>query len=264
MNSSPDIATNTILELYRQHAADLRAARERMRRLYRSRCIPWRNRSLAHKLAARAVQPFFGAVGLEPRMIAQSDDETCEILYLLLRAERPERVVEISPFHGWSTNWILSALRDNGRGSLVSYDLIDASRPNVAKELAEGRWQLVLGDAKQQVARDGDPIDFLLMDSDHSAEFAHWYLDTVLPRVRDGAVVCIDDVFHHADAAKFDGEGPVVLDWLQRRAIPYFSCAKAKNPSVLNALRGQKVALRLSERIHPSETNPAILFRNRR
>ncbi len=92
-----------------------------------------------HKVAARAVQPFAGAVGLEPRMLAQTDDEDCEILYLLLRAERPEHVVEISPFHGWSTSWILAALRDNGRGRLVSY-----ARHNVPADLAAGRWQLVL------------------------------------------------------------------------------------------------------------------------
>lgn len=122
----------------------------------------------------------------------------------------------------------------------------------------------MLGDARKEVAASGEPIDFLLMDSDHSAEFAHWYLDTVLPRVRDGAVVCVDDVFHHADPAIFDGEGPVVLDWLQRRGIPYFTCAKPKNPLALNALHGQKVSLRLAERIHTSDTDPAILFRNRK
>ncbi|MBX3462941.1 MAG: class I SAM-dependent methyltransferase [Planctomycetes bacterium] len=264
MASNVEVGIQGILELYRRFADDLRSTKARLRKLYRSRCIPWRNRSLLHKLAARAVQPFAGAVGLQPRMLAQSDDETCEILYLLLRAEQPERVLEISPFHGWSTCWILSALRDNGRGKLVSHDLIDAASKNVPPELADGRWQLVLGDARKEVAASGEPVDFLLMDSDHSAEFAHWYLDHVLPRVREGAVVCVDDVFHQADPAAFDGEGPVVLDWLQRRGIAYFTCSKAKNPSALNALYGQKVSLGLAERIHTSDKNPAILFRNRK
>jgi predicted O-methyltransferase YrrM len=263
MEGKPPVEAPWILDLYRQHADALRNVRAEMRRLYRASCVPWRNRSLVHKAAARALQPFAGPIGLEPRMLAQTDDEQCEILYLLLRAERPGHVVEISPFHGWSTSWILSALRDNGHGRLVSHDLIDASRHNVPADLAEGRWQLVLGDARQQVAKDGEPIDFLLMDSDHSAEFAQWYLATVLPRVRDGAIVCVDDVFHHADPAKFDGEGPVVLDWLQQRGIPWFTCAKARNPSALNALRGQKVSMRLSDRIHTSDANPAIFFRHR-
>jgi predicted O-methyltransferase YrrM len=252
-----------ILQLYREHADALRAVRARMRSLYRSKCVPWRNRSLLHKVAARTAQPFIGALGLEPQMLAQSDDEQCELLYLLLRAERPTHVVEISPFHGWSTSWILSALRDNRHGSLVSYDLIDASRHSVPADLAAGRWQLVLGDAREQVVKHEGPIDFLLMDSDHSAEFAHWYLATVMPRVRDGALVCIDDVFHHADPGRFDGEGPVVLAWLQQRGIPWFTCAKAKNPSALNALRGQRVSLRLSERLHASDANPGIFFRHR-
>lgn len=258
----PDLAW--ILDLYRRFADDLRAVRRRLGRLYRARCVAWRDRSLLHKVLARAVEPLAGRVGTQPRMLAQSDDEWCEVLYLMLRAEVPERVLEISPFHGWSTCWILAALRDNGRGTLVSHDLIEASRSNVPPDLAEGRWQLVLGDARQQVAADGESVDFLLMDSDHSAQFAEWYLANVLPRVRDGAIVCVDDVFHHADPAAFDGEGPVVLEWLQRRGIPYFTCAKAKNPTALNALMGQKVALQIADRIHGCDRNPAIVFRNRR
>jgi hypothetical protein len=32
----------------------------------------------------------------------------------------------------------------------------------------------------------------------------------------------------------------------------------------LNALHGQKVALQIADRIHTSDSNPAIVFRNRR
>jgi predicted O-methyltransferase YrrM len=252
-----------VLRLYERYGDDLRRVRERLRSLYRSRCVPWRDRSLLHKVLARLAQPVVGPRGLQPRMLAQSDDETCEILYLLLREERPQTVVEISPFHGWSTCWLLSALRDNGRGRLLSYDLIDASRANVPADLAAGRWELAVGDVAANGSRLPAAIDFLLMDSDHSADFAHWYIENVFPRVRPGAVIAVDDVFHHADPGAFDGEGRVVVDWLASRDVPYFTCAKAKNPTALNAIFGQKVAMGLAARIHRSDANPALVFRHR-
>jgi predicted O-methyltransferase YrrM len=261
--ATDQLSVEHVLALYTRFRDDLRRARERLRLVYRTRCVPWRERSLLHRLAARAVQPFAGPVGRQPRMLAQSDDEVCEILYLLVREQCPETVVEISPFHGWSTCWLLTALRDNGRGRLQSFDLIDASRRNVPADLA-ARWELVVGDVRGNVQRLPPAIDFLLMDSDHSAAFAHWYLDHVVARVRDQGVVAVDDVFHRADPGAFDGEGRVVVDWLASRELPFFTCAKAKNPSVLNALHGHKVALGLAERIHRSDANTTIFFRQRR
>ncbi|MCD9878427.1 class I SAM-dependent methyltransferase [Streptomyces guryensis] len=33
--------------------------------------------------------------------------------------------MEIGTFLGWSTTWILQALKDNGTGHLYSYDIVD-------------------------------------------------------------------------------------------------------------------------------------------
>ena len=84
-------------------------------------------------------------------MTPQLDDLEAEITYLLLRATKPAAVVELGTFHGWSTSWILSALRDNGSGHLHSFDLIDNVVRNVPAELAEGRWTFVQGDIKETV-----------------------------------------------------------------------------------------------------------------
>lgn len=253
--------TEYVLALYKEHREDLGRVREEMRQLHRARCVPWRYRSLAHKVFARIVQPVMGPVGLNAPMLAQGDDETCEVLYLLLRDSRPEQVVEISPFHGWSTCWILSALRDNGKGSLKSYDLLDASSQNVPASLSAGRWELVVGDVTKRAEQLPEKIDFLLMDSDHSAEFAQWYIDNVFPRVPSGNPTCVDDVFHTADPASFDGEGQVVIDWLQSKKTDWFTCSRPKNPSALNAINGHKASLGFGERIRTNDVNPAIFFR---
>ena len=55
----------------------------------------------------------------------QLDDIEAELTYLRLRELRPAKVMELGTFHGWSTTWMLRALRDNGTGHLYSYDRVD-------------------------------------------------------------------------------------------------------------------------------------------
>ena len=55
-----------------------------------------------------------------PRMTPQLDDLEAEITYLLLRATRPEVVVELGTFHGWSTSWTLTGLPAGTRGNRLS------------------------------------------------------------------------------------------------------------------------------------------------
>jgi predicted O-methyltransferase YrrM len=253
------ITLDQVIGLYRQHGEPLARVRERMRRLHRRQFEPWAERSVLHKVAARVATPFGIGPRLHRRRLAQLDDEVCEIVYLLLRSRRPQTVVEISPCHGWSTSWILSALRDNGQGFLHSFDVLDTSRLSVPADLQHGRWQLVVGDVQQRIDAIPAAIDFLFMDSDHSAAFAQWYLQHVLPRVRRGGVVCVDDVFHTGNPASFDGEGRVIVDWLAARGIDYFTCASQKNPSSLNSIKAQKASMGL-RRIRPGDGNTTIMF----
>src|SRR5262245_9357247 len=86
----------SLVRLYRTYAEDLRVAREAQREL----------------LAQRDLRP-------------KLDDIEAELTYLAVRAVRPESVVEIGSFHGWSTTWLLRALRDNGAGHLYTFDVVD-------------------------------------------------------------------------------------------------------------------------------------------
>ncbi|MFD3498747.1 class I SAM-dependent methyltransferase [Streptomyces sp. NPDC058678] len=129
-------------------------------------------------------------------MKAQLDDIEAEITYLLLREARPHTVVEIGTFHGWSTTWILRALRDNGTGHLHSYDIVDHVVREVPGELSEGHWTFTQGDARENLEKIPDTADFLFIDATHSASFARWYIRESFPRMRPGIPVCVHDVFH--------------------------------------------------------------------
>lgn len=117
-------------------------------------------------------------------------DRESELLYLLIRALQPATVVEISPCHGYSTNYILAALTHNGKGELHSYEIVDqihgkpterAIRDNQLPWLDQTRLHVHIGDATQ--ADIPDP-DFLFLDSAHEAWFASWYFDSLVPRAK--------------------------------------------------------------------------------
>jgi predicted O-methyltransferase YrrM len=121
---------------------------------------------------------------------ADLGDMESEILYMLLRETRPEIVVEISPCHGYSTNYILAALTKTGIGSLHSYEITKETngRPteqiiaaNLLPSLDRARLNIHIGDAV--VAKIPD-ADFLFIDSAHESWFAAWYVKKLVPRAK--------------------------------------------------------------------------------
>jgi predicted O-methyltransferase YrrM len=226
------ISLDHVCELYRKYSGELGQVRDEQRQL----------------LSDRA-----------PTMKAQLDDLEAEITYLLLRDVRPETVVEIGTFHGWSTTWILRALRDNGIGHLHSFDIVDNVLSNVPDELAANRWTFTKGDVKTTRPRIPTDADYLFIDAAHSARFAHWYIANLLPAMRPGIPVSVHDVFHGKRALPFT-EGAVVLRWLSQRENSYFTTSAARAPEVYQQLNEVKQEIGLSAPVRTSRDNPMIFF----
>lgn len=198
-------------------------------------------------------------IGASPGMRAQLDDLEAEVTYLLLRDMRPETVVEVGSLHGWSTSWILRALRDNGSGWLHTFDRLDDACRNVPADLAQGRWQFHRGDVRAQLWRMPERIDYLFLDAAHSGRFARWYLSALLPRLATGTPVSVHDVFHRRRARPF-GEGSAVLRWLAGAGGAYFTASSARAPAVPRALGQVRGELGLGEPVHTGRHNPMIFF----
>jgi predicted O-methyltransferase YrrM len=190
---------------------------------------------------------------------AQFDDLEAELTYLLLRDTRPGVVVEISPCGGWSTAWILNALRDNGHGVLHSFDTRDDSLAKVPADLADQIRQFHVGDVIHSPHIPAE-IDYLFMDSDHTAPFAQWFTAQVFPRVRSGGTVSVHDIFHPGGPAMSGGEGPVVLEWLRSRGIDWITASPTQDPATFQALTARRDRNGAVRPVHSSSANPAILF----
>lgn len=249
-----------VTEQYHRFLPDLRRVRREQLARYAERGDPKLERFAVYRGASRALR----ALGVPPhfkrRLKPQFDDLEAEITYLLVRAYRPRTIVEIAPDRGWSTTWLLSAVRDNQAGHVYSYDLYDYSKRAVPNELAQSRWTLTLGDVTQPPDRLPGTIDYLFLDGPHSAPFAEWYLERLLPRLRPGTPVGIHDIFPAVERLDHFGEAGVMQRWLAERRVPYFTAARAAAGSSYDRLMALRQELELVAPIHSSSVNPMVFF----
>ncbi|ALE79592.1 methyltransferase [Pseudonocardia sp. AL041005-10] len=191
-------------------------------------------------------------------IIPQLDDVEAELTYLLLRHHRPSQVVEVGTYYGWSTTWILSALRDNGSGHLQSFDLVDHVCGTVPEELSAGRWTFHRGDLRETVEKVPADTGYLFVDADHGRRFARWYLEHLFGRIATGTPTSVHDVFHLPRARPFT-EGSEVLRHLERSGTGWFTSSRAAAPRNLRALDAVRAELGITG-VRGTSRNPMIFF----
>jgi predicted O-methyltransferase YrrM len=221
---------DSVVRLYQTYTEDLRVAREAQRELL---C----------------------RYPLKPKL----DDVEAELTYLALREVRPTVVVEIGSFHGWSTTWILRALRDNGMGRLHTFDLADHATRAVPDELSDGRWIFEHGDVRDKLDRMPPEPGYLFIDAVHTAGFARWYTRSLLPWLAEGTPVSVHDVYHGRRPWPVS-EGSVLLAWLRDRGIEHFTPSRAGDPDTYDRLIGLKRKLRVVAPVRGSNDNPMVFF----
>ena len=127
-----------------------------------------------------------------------------ELLYLLIRDLKPSNTIEFSPNEGYSTGFIARALHQNSRPhTFATFDLVELPNFSVRMRSLGLSPQLILGDALVNIPRYTESlnikgkIDFLYIDSDHSAEFTVKYIQTIFPLLAPGCVVMIHDMSYY-------------------------------------------------------------------
>jgi len=141
------------------------------------------------------------------------------LLYVLVRALGPKRVVETGISSGYSARLILEALERNGDGHLdsIGIDVFGLTRRpgDSAGELEDRhvgwlvpdglrhRWTLHLGRSEERLPALAVPgsrnLDLFVHDSLHQYATMRWEYATALPAMPSGALLCSHDV--HANRA---------------------------------------------------------------
>jgi predicted O-methyltransferase YrrM len=162
-----------------------------------------------------------------------------EVLYILVRATKPNKVVETGVAAGVSSAFILKGLKDNNQGMLYSIDLpnyeIELAKKGLLKTpisiIPEGlevgfaippylknRWRLFLGKSSEilpKILEELKEIDMFFHDSEHSYSNMMFEYEICWKHLKEGGLLLSDDIFWNK--AFFDFAKKV-----NRRAIPHY------------------------------------------
>ena len=116
------------------------------------------------------------------------------LLKMLTRMVRPERVLEIGTFVGYSALCFAEGVEENGEVHTIEIDdeLEDYIRSNFAKSELGNKIKLHIGDAMQIIPEFEDE-SFGLAFIDADKELYWEYFETTLPKIRKGGFILVDN-----------------------------------------------------------------------
>ena len=140
--------------------------------------------------------------GMEPRdhafmadKLVALDREKAEFCYMTCRAVDARRVVEVGTSFGVSTLYLAAAVRDNGGGVVFAAEneaaKVERARANFEAAGLSRFIDLHHADVVAACERFDGPIDFVLFDI--WGHVVRPVFDVLAPRLRAGAVLCIDN-----------------------------------------------------------------------
>ncbi|GIM93665.1 O-methyltransferase [Paractinoplanes toevensis] len=117
------------------------------------------------------------------------------LLYSLVRASRPQTVVEFGTSYGISTLYLAAAVRDNGEGRIVTTELsatkVAAARQNFADAGVADLIEVLPGDALETLTAVTGPVGLVLLDGWKDLYLPVLHL--LEPHLAPGALVIADD-----------------------------------------------------------------------
>ncbi|MBT9391749.1 O-methyltransferase [Hymenobacter sp. NST-14] len=160
------------------------------------------------------------------------------LLSMLSHMVRPRRVLELGTFTGYSALCLAEGLAPGGRLHTVEQnpELENRIRRYVAEAGFEDRIELHLGDARQLLPTLDEVWDLVFIDADKINNDA--YYELVLPRVRPGGFLLIDNVLWN---------GKVLPDYPARPADKDTHAVRAFNAKVQADARVENVFLPLRD-----------------
>jgi predicted O-methyltransferase YrrM len=121
--------------------------------------------------------------------------EAGKLLYAVIRASRPETVVEFGTSFGISTTYLAAAVTDNGTGHVLTTELnskkVRAAGANLRDAGVEAAVTILEGDALETLADVPAPVGVVLLDG--WKDLCLPVLRLLEPKLAPGALVAADD-----------------------------------------------------------------------
>jgi len=133
--------------------------------------------------------------------------------YAIVRAFKPDTMLETGIANGVSSAYLLLAMERNRKGSLHSIDVNDGSFLPPGKQVGwivpewlRHRWTVHLGDAREllpQVLGSIGRLDIFIHDSMHTYEHMKFEYEQAYPHIRPGGILISDDVLWNSAFSEF-------------------------------------------------------------
>ncbi len=144
--------------------------------------------------------------------------EVGEFYYVLAMSRRARLTVEFGASHGISTIYLAAAIRDAGRGSLITTELLphkaQAARQNLTEAQLDDLVEIRVGDATTTLEDLVGPVDVLILDGRNDQY--ETILRLVEPRFAPDALVV-------ADLGKDDPDLRRYQSYVRKAEYGYFS-----------------------------------------
>lgn len=124
--------------------------------------------------------------------------DTGRLLWILARAARAARILEIGTSNAYSTIWLADAARAiGGRVTTLERDAdkVRLARENLARVGLAGWVDIREGPAAETLTGLAGPFDLAFLDADRSSY--RTYLELVVPKLAPGALLVADNVVSH-------------------------------------------------------------------
>lgn len=117
------------------------------------------------------------------------------LLKMMVRMIRPQRVIEVGTFSGYSALCMAEGLAANGSGHLFTYEINDEQEPFTRPWIENSPWAdyvtFLIGDAGTEAAGLGERIDMAFLDGDKRT-YVETY-EALLPLMNPGAFILADN-----------------------------------------------------------------------
>ncbi len=133
-----------------------------------------------------------------------------KLLYLLAKAHRPQRILEIGTLGGYSTIWLARGLPSDGRLVTIEHSArhADVARANIARAGLEHQVEIRVGPALEVLplleSEGAGPFDMVFIDADKPSYPE--YLDWSVKLARPGSVILADNVVRRGDVIEAQSE----------------------------------------------------------
>ena len=143
------------------------------------------------------------AAGLPPIAVSPAHGK---LLYLLARAQKAARILEIGTLGGYSTIWLARGLAPNGRVTTLELDRkhADVARSNLERAGVSDRVEIHIGRAIKTLTTlaPQPPFDLVFIDADKPSTPA--YFEWALRLSRPGTLILVDNVVRRGALADAD------------------------------------------------------------